>query len=185
MSGTCSLFNPFGDPWSSCLLPSYYHTIALISHVSKQFSKIRQTRLEQYMNWQLSDVQAVFRKGRGTRDQIASIHWRSWKKQENSRKNIYFIEYAKVFDCVDHNKLWEILKEMGIPDQLICLLRSLYAGQKATVRTGHGRTSGSKIGKEYVKTVYCHPAYLTHMQVHNAKCGAGWSTSRNHGFWEK
>ena len=81
------------------------------------------------------------------------------------QKNIYFffIDYAKAFDCVDHNKLWEIMKETGIPDHLTCLLRNLYAGQEATVRTGHG-TTGSKLGKEYVKAIYCHPAYLTYMQ---------------------
>ena len=91
---------------------------------------------------------------------------RSWKKQKSSRKNIYFcfIDYAKAFDCVDHNKLWKILKEMGIPDYLICLLRNLYAGQEATVSTGHGKTDWFQIGKGVVKVVYCHPAYLTYMQ---------------------
>jgi len=90
----------------------------------------------------------------------------SSKKQESSRKNIYFcfIDYAKAFDCVDHNKLWKILKEMGIPDHLTCLLRNLYAGQEATVRTGHGTTDWFQIGKEYVKAVYCHTVYLTYMQ---------------------
>ena len=90
----------------------------------------------------------------------------SWKKQESSRKSIYFcfIDYAKAFDCVDHNKLWKILKEMGIPDYLTCLLRNLHAGQEATVRTGHGTMDWFQIGKEYVKAVYCHPAYLTSMQ---------------------
>ena len=88
----------------------------------------------------------------------------SLKKQENSRKNIYFcfIDHAKAFDCVDHNKLWKILQEMGMPDHMTCLLRNLYAGQEATVRTG--QQTGSKSGKEYVKAVYCHPAYLTYMQ---------------------
>ena len=106
-----------------------------------------------------------FRKGRGTRDQIANICWIMEKARE-FQKNIYFcfIDYAKAFDCVDHNQLWNILKEMGIPDHLICLLRNLYAGQEATVRTGHGTTDGFQIGKEYVKAVYCHPAYLTSMQ---------------------
>ena len=90
----------------------------------------------------------------------------SSKKQESSRKNIYygFIDYAKGFDCLDHNKLWEILKEMGIPDHLTCLLRNLYAGQEATVRTGHETTDWFQIGKGYVKAVYCHPACLTLMQ---------------------
>ena len=100
------------------------------------------------MNRELSGVQAGFRKGRGTRDQIADIRWIIRKARE-LQKNIYFcfIDYAKAFDCVDHNKLWEILKEMRIPDHLTCLLRNLYAGQEATVRTGHGTTDGFQIGK--------------------------------------
>ena len=120
---------------------SKYHTIALISHVSKVMLKILQARLQQYMNRELPDVQAGFRKGRRTRDQIASIPWIIEKAIEFP-KNIYFffIDYAKAFDCVDHNQLWKILKEMGIPDHLTCLLRNLYAGQEATVRTGYGTT---------------------------------------------
>ena len=112
-----------------------------------------------------SCIQAGFRKGRGTRDQIAKICWIMEKARE-FQKSIYFcfIDYAKAIDCVDHNKLWKILKEMGIPDHLICILRNLYAGQEATVRTGHGTTDWFQIGKEYVKAVYCHPAYLTSMQ---------------------
>ena len=112
-------------------------TIALISHASKVMLKILQVRLQQYMNRELPDVQAGFRKGRGTRVRIANIHW-IIKKAREFQKNIYFcfIDYVKAFDCVDHNKLWNILKEMGIPDHLICLLRNLYAGQEATVRTG-------------------------------------------------
>ena len=100
------------------------------------------------MNQELPVVQPEFRKGRGTRVQIASIHWIMEKARE-FQKNIYFcfIDYAKAFDCVDHNKLWEILKEMGIPDHLTCLLINLYAGQKATVRTGHGTTDWFQIGK--------------------------------------
>ena len=100
--------------------------------------KILQARLQQYMNSKLPDVQAGFRKGRGTRDQIANIHW-IIKKAREFQKSIYFlfIDYAKAVDCVDHNKLWQILKEMEIPDHLTCLLRNLYAGQKETVRTGH------------------------------------------------
>ena len=103
--------------------------------------KILQARLQQYMNCELPDVQAVFRKGRGTRDQIANICW-IIKKAREFQKIIYFcfIDYAKAFDCVDHNKLWKILKEKGISDHLTCLLRNLYAGQEATVRTGHGTT---------------------------------------------
>ena len=100
------------------------------------------------MNCELPDVQAGFRKGRGTRDQIANIHWIIGKARE-FQKNIYFcfIDYVKAFDCVDHNKLWKILKEMGIPDHLTCLLRNLYAGQEATVRTGYGTPDWFKIGK--------------------------------------
>ena len=138
-----------------------YRTIALISHASKVMLKILQARLQQYMNHELPDVQAAFRKGRGTRDQIANICWIVEKARE-FQKNIYFcfIDYAKAFDCVDHNKLWKILQEMGIPDHLTCLLRNLYAGQEATVRTGHGTTDWF----QSVKAVYCHPAYLTSMQ---------------------
>ena len=110
--------------------------------------KILQARLQKYVNRELPDVQAVFRKGRGTRDQIANIRW-IIKKAREYQQNIYFcfIDYAKAFDCVDHNKLWKILKEMRIPDNLTCLLRNLYAGQEATVRTGHGRTDWFQIGK--------------------------------------
>ena len=103
--------------------------------------KILQARLQQYVNRELSDVQAGFRKGIGTRDQIANICWVMEKARE-FQKSIYFcfIDYAKAFDCVDHNKLYKILEEMGLPDHLICLLRNLYADQEATVRTGHGTT---------------------------------------------
>ena len=120
---------------------SNYRTIALISHARNVMLKILQARLQEYMNCELSDVQAGFRKSRGTRDQIANIHWFTEKARE-FQKNIYFcfIDYAKAFDCVDHNKLWKILKEMGVPDHLTCLLRNLYAGQEAPVRTGHGTT---------------------------------------------
>ena len=135
------------------------------SHVSKVMLKILQGRLEQYVNRELSDVQAGLRKGRGTRDQIANIHWITEKARE-FQKNIYFcfIDYAKAFDCVDHNKLWTILKEMGIPDHLTCLLRNRYAGQEATVRTGHRTTDWLQKAKDYIKALYCHPAYLTSMQ---------------------
>ena len=110
--------------------------------------KILQASLQQYVNRELPDVQAGFRKGRGTRDQIANICWIMEKARE-FQKNIYFcfIEYAKAFDCVGHKKLWKILKEMGIPDHLTCLLRNPYAGQEATVRTGHGMTDWLKAGK--------------------------------------
>ena len=119
------------------------------SHMlSKVMLKILQARLQHYVNHELPNVQAGFRKGRGTRDQIANICWIIQKTRE-FQKNIYFcfIDYAKAFDCVDHNKLWEILQEMGIPDHLTCLLRNLYAGQEATVRTGHGTTDWFPIGK--------------------------------------
>ena len=124
--------------------------------------KILQARLQEYVNRELSDVQAGFRKGRGTRDQIANIPWIIEKAREfKKKKPIYFcfIDYDKAFDCVDHNKLWKILKEMGIPDHLTCLLRNLYAGQEATVRTGHGTTDWFQIGKGVR-----HSAYLTYMQ---------------------
>ena len=126
--------------------------------------KILQVRLQQYLNDEFPDVQAVFRKGRGTRDQTA-ICWIIEKARE-FQKNIYFclIDYDKAFDCVDHNKLWTILTEMRIPDHLTCLLRNLYAGQEATVRTGCGTTDWFQIGKGDVKAAYCHPVYLTYMQ---------------------
>ena len=127
---------------------SNYRTFALISHASKVVLKILQARLQQYVNHELPDVQAGFRKGRGTRDQIANIRWIMEKARE-FQKNIYFclIDYTKAFDCVDHSKLWKILREMEIPEHLTCLLRNLYAGQKATVRTGHGTTDWFQIGK--------------------------------------
>ena len=120
---------------------SNYCTTELISHASKVMLKILQVRLQQYMNPELPDVQVRFRKGRGIRDQSANICWVIEKARE-FQKNIYFcfIDYAKAFDCVDHKKLWKILKEMRMPDHLTCLLRNLYAGQEATVRTGHGTT---------------------------------------------
>ena len=110
--------------------------------------KILQARLQQQVNHELPDVQVRFRKARGTRDQIANIRW-IIKKAREFQKNIYFcfIDYAKASDCVNHNKLWKIIKEMGIPDHLTCLLRNLYAGQEATVRTGHGTTDWFQIGK--------------------------------------
>ena len=135
---------------------SNYHTITLISHINKVMLKILQARLQQYVNRELPYVQAGFWKGRGTRDQIANIHW-IFEKPREFQKNIYFcfIDYAKTFDCVNHNKLWKILQEMRIPDHLTCLLRNLYAGQKATVRKVSGAQTGSKLGKEYIKVEYC------------------------------
>ena len=110
--------------------------------------KILQASLQQYVSHELLDVQAGFRKGRVMRDQISNIHWIIEKARE-FQKNVYFclIDYAKAFECVDHNKLWKILKEMGIPDHLTCLLRNLYASQKTTVRTGHGTTDWFQRGK--------------------------------------
>ena len=123
--------------------------------------KILQVRLQQYVNWKLPDVQAGFRKGRGTRDQIGNI-WLIIKKATDFQKNIYFcfIDYAKAFDCVDHNKLWKILKEMGIPDHLTCLLTNLYAGQEATVRAGHGATDWFQIGKGVCQCCVLSPLLL-------------------------
>ena len=131
---------------------SNYHTLSLISHASKEMLKILQARLQEYMNRELPDVQAGFRKGRGTRDQIANICW-IIKKATEYQKNIYFsfVDYAKPFDCVDHNKLWKILKVMGVPDHLTCLLRNLYVSQEADME----KQTGSKLRKEYVKAVQC------------------------------
>ena len=130
---------------------SNYRTIALISYASKVMLKILQARLQQYVNREFPDVQAGFRKGRGTRDQIANICWMMEKASE-FQKNIYFcfIDYAKAFDCVDHNKLWK---------NLTCLLRNLYAGQGATVRNRHGTTEWFQIIKGVHQAVYCHPTY--------------------------
>ena len=121
--------------------------------------KILQARLQQYVNGELPDVQAGFSKGRGTRDQIANICWISKKARVPEKHLFCFIDYAKAFDCVDHHKLWKILQEMGIPDHLTCLLRNLYAGQEATVRTGHGTTDWFQIGKggmsrQYIVTLF-------------------------------
>ena len=117
--------------------------------------KIFQARLQQYVNHEFLDVQAGFRKGRGTRDQIVNIHWIIEKAREFQR-NIYFcfIDYAKVLDCVDHNKLWKILQEMGLPDHFTCLLGNLY--QSRSNRTDMEQKTGSKLGKKYIKAIYCH-----------------------------
>ena len=137
---------------------SNFCTLALISHASKVMLKILQMRLQQYVNWELPDVQAGFRKCRRTRDQSTNICW-IIKKAREFQKNIYFcfIDYTKAFVWITIN--WKILQEMGISDHLTCLLRNLCAGQVATVRTGH--RAGCKLGKEYIKDVYCHCAYLT------------------------
>ena len=153
-----------------CQKCSNYCTTALISHASKVMLKILQARLQQYVNCELPEVQNRelpdgFKKGRGTRDQIASIRWITETARE-FEENVYFcfIDYAKAFDCVDHNKLWKILKEMGIPDHLTCLLRNLYAGLEAQLELDMEQQTGSKLGKEYVKAIYCHSTYLTYMQ---------------------
>ena len=127
--------------------------------------KILQARLQQYVNHELPDVQAGFRKVKGTRDQIANIRW-IIKKAREFEKNFYFcfIDYVKAFDCVDQNKLWKILKEMGIPDHLTCLLRNYMQVKKQQLELGMEHQTGSRKEKEYVKAAYCHPAYLTYMQ---------------------
>ena len=147
-------------------MPKSAQTTAQISHTSKVTLKILQARLQQYMNHELSDVQAGFRKSRGTRQRSNCQHALDHRKSREFQKNIYFcfIGYANAFDCVDHNKLCKILKEMGIPDHLTCLLRNLYAGNKQPLELDMEQQTGSKLGKEYVKAVYCHPAYLTSMQ---------------------
>jgi len=131
-----------------------FHTLA------KQCSNTFQTGLQQYVQ---QYVQTGFRKGRRTRDQIGKICW-VIKKQGNSKKNFCFIEHTKVFDSVDHNKLWKILKKIGILDHLTCLLRKLYAEQEASVEPDMEQWTYSKLRKEYIKAIYCHPAYLTYMQ---------------------
>ena len=168
-TGKRSVFIPFPKKYNAkeC---SNYHTIALISHASKVMLKILQARLQQYVNRELPQVQVGFRKGKGTRDQIANIHW-IIKKAREFQKNIYFcfIDYAKAFDCVDHNKLWNILKEMGLPDHLTCLLRNLSAGQEATVRTGYGATDWFQIGKGVRQGCILSP-FLLICRVHHEKC---------------
>ena len=127
--------------------------------------KILQARLQQYMKWELLDVQAGFRKGRGTRDQIANICWIIEKVREIQKNiNLCFNDYAKAFDCVDHSKQWKFL-EMGIPDHLTYLLRNLYACQEEQLEPAMEQPTGSRLGKEYDKALYSHPAYLTSMQI--------------------
>ena len=151
---------------------SNYHKIALISHASKVMLKILQARLQQYMNPELPEVQAGFRKGRGTRDQMANIHWIIENPRE-FQQNIYFcfIDYAKSLDSVSQ-KPWKILKEMGIPDHLTCILRYLYAGQEATVRTGHGTTNWFQIGKGVCQGCILSPCLFNVCRVCRVKCWA-------------
>ena len=164
---------------------SNYHKIALISHASKVMLKILLARLQQYVNHELPDVQAGFRKGRGTRDQIVNICWITEKARE-FQKNIYFcfIDHAKAFDCVDHNKLWKILKEIGIPDHLTCLLRNLHAGQEATVRTGRGTTDWFQAGKGARQGCILPPC-LFNLYAEYMMRNAGGSTSWNQDCREK
>ena len=165
---------------------SNYYTIALISHASKVMLKILQARLQQYMNYELPDVQAGFRKGRGIRDQIANIHW-IIKNTREFQKNIYscFIDYTKAFviHCVDHNKLWKILQEMGKPDYCTCLQRNLYAGQEATVRTGHGRTDWFQIGKGVCQACVLSPCLFNICRVSSCEI-LGWMKHKKN-CWEK
>ena len=149
--------------------------------------KILQARLQQYVNQELPGVQAGFRKGRRTRDQITNIHWIIEKARE-LQKNIYFcfIDYAKAFDCVDHNKLWKILQEMGIPDHLTCLLRNLYAGQEETVRTGYGTTDWFQIEKRVCQGRIMSPCLLNLYAEYIMRM-LGWKncTSWNQDYQEK
>ena len=149
--------------------------IALISYTSKVMLKILQARFQQYVNCELSDVQDGFRKGRGPRDQIASIHWIIGKARE-FQKNSYFcfIDYTKAFDSVNHKKLCKILKEVEILDHLTCLLRNLYVGQEATVRSGHGTTDWLQIGKGVHQGCILSPCLFNlHAEYNHAKCRAG------------
>ena len=146
--------------------------------------KILQARLQQYMNWELLDVPVGSRKGRGTRDHIANIHWNT-EKARGFQKNICFIDYTKAFDCVDYNKLWEILKELGIPDHLTWLLRNLYADQEAIVRTGHEQWTGAKLGKSTLRLYIVTWLIQLICKVHHVKCWARWSTSWNQDCFKK
>ena len=160
---------------------------AAAAHTSKVMLKILQARLRQYVNHELPDVQGGFRKDRGTRDQIANICW-IIKKAREFQKNIYFcfIDYAKVFDCVDHNKLWKILKEMGLPDHLTCLLKNLCAGQEATVRIGQGTMDWFQTGKEVHQGYILSPCLFNlYAEYIMEKCWTGRNTSWNQDCWEK
>ena len=158
-------------------------TAQLHSSLTLVMFKILQARLQQYVNRELPDVQARFRKCKGTRDQIANIRWIIEKAGE-FQENTYFcfIDYAKAFDCVDHSKLWKILQEMGLPDHPTCLLRNLYAGQEATVRTRHGTTDWFQIGKGV-----CQGCILSQclLNIYAVKRWAGRSTSWNQDCREK
>ena len=165
---------------------SNYCTIVLISHASKVMLKILQARFQQYMSYKLPDVQAGFRNGRGTRDQVANVCWITEKARE-FQKNIYFcfIDYAKAFDWVDHHRRWEILRETGIPVHLTCFLRNPCAGQEATVRTGHGTTDWFQIGKGVHQGYTLSPCLFNLYAEYIMKRWAGGSTSWNQDFQEK
>ena len=152
---------------------SNYHTIALISHTSKVMLKILQARLQQYVNCGLPEVQASFRKGRGTRDQIANIRW--IEKAREFQKNIYFcfIDYAKAFDCVDHNKLWKSFKRWEYQTTWLASWETCMQVRKQQLELDMEKQTGLRSGKDYVKAVYRHPAYLTHMQSASCK-RPGW-----------
>ena len=148
--------------------------------------KIPQAKLQNYRNWELPDVQVGFRNGRGTRHQIANIHW-IIEKARDFQKNIYFffIDYAKAFDCTDHLKLWKILIEMVIPDYLTCLLRNLYEGQEATIRTGHGATDWFQTGKSICQGCILSPCLFNLYAEYIMRRWAGWSASWNQDCKEK
>ena len=151
---------------------SNYHTIALILHANKVILKILQTRFQQHVNWELPTIQAGFRKGRGTRDQVGNIHWIIEKAREFQKKTSPSLTMLKRFDSVDRNKLWKILKQIGIPEHLTCLLRNLKACQEETELDIEQWTC-SKLGKEYDKAICCHYIYLTYVQ--NTSCKMlGW-----------
>ena len=139
---------------------SNYQTVTLISHASKVMLKILQVRFQHYVKLKTSRSSSWIRKGRGTRDQTVNNRW-IIEKARKFQKNIYlcFIDYSKGFDCMDHNKLWKTVREVGIPDHPTCLLRNLYAGQEATVRTRYEQQAGLKFGKGFVKAVFCHLTY--------------------------
>ena len=158
-------------------------TIELISHTNKVMLKILQARLQQYMNYELPDVQDGFRKGRGNRDQIANIS-QSIEKVRVPEKYLLLL-YWLYFDCVDHNKLWKILKEMGIPDHLTCFLRNLYAGQEATVRTGHGTTHFQNLERSTSSLYIVSLLIWLICRIYHDKCWAGRSTNWNQDFQEK
>ena len=158
-------------------------------HSSPMLVKLcsKSSKLGFRITWrELPDVHAGFRKGRGTRNQIANIHWITEKARE-FQKNIYlcFIDHTKAFDCVDHNKLWKALKEMGILDHLTCLLRNLYAGQEQQLESCMEQLIGSRLRKENNRAECCHPVCLIYNWAHHEECWAGWVTSWNQDCWEK